>query len=57
MLGESKVLYFLFLVLIKGMQSWGEFNISLSNPRGGKMLVRPSASWIVLIRVFRRLNQ
>ena len=39
-LGESKVLSFLFLVLIKVMRSWVKSKISFSNPRSGKHHLR-----------------
>ena len=45
--GESKVLSFLFLMLIKGMRRWSESKISLCNPRGRKLLHRSSVSGLV----------
>ena len=42
--GEFKISSFWFLVFIKGMRRWGEYKNFLRNSRGGKLLLRPSAS-------------
>ena len=47
MLRESKVLSSLLLGLIKGMRRWGKSKILLCNPRGWKLLPRPSATGVV----------
>lgn len=48
MLGESKVLTFLLLVLIKEMRRWGGSKIFLCNSRcRSKLLLRPSTSGVV----------
>ena len=49
MLGESKILSFLFPVPIKEMRRWDESKISFCNPMGGKLLFRPSASIMVFL--------
>ena len=49
MLGESKILSFLFPVPIKEMRRGDESKISFCNPMGGKLLFRPSASIMVFL--------
>ena len=49
MLGESKILSFLFPVPVKEMRRWDESKISFCNPMGGKLLFRPSASIMVFL--------
>ena len=51
------ILLFLFLVLIKGSRREGECKISLCNPKGGKQLVRFSATRLLYIIVCGRLSQ
>ena len=47
-LHESKVLSFLFLALIKGMQKWNESKIFFCNSRGWKLL---QVGWCSLVYV------
>ena len=42
MLSEPKILSFLFLMQNNGMRRWGVSRISLCNPGGGKLQLRPS---------------
>ena len=42
--GRVQDFIFLFLVLIKELRRRDEFKISLSDPRGGRILLRSSAS-------------
>ena len=57
MLTESNVPFFLFLMLIKGMQRQDDSKIFLYNTSGGKLLLRPSANRTVYISAYRRLSR
>ena len=47
LLGEYTILYFLFLVLIKGMRTYSESKISMRNLKVGKLFMRPPASGVI----------